>query len=210
MNVTLYCDYCNKPFQTWSAWAKKYKHHYCSKKCKGKHRSILNIKNPDYFKNYYQKNRDKKLEKGKEYYKEHKKLKKEYDCLRRSFKQDELNAYDKERYYKFRRISVRTILGRAKQRAKKLNIPFDLKEEDVILPEMCPVFGFKLNFNFGSGGKFDSPSLDRIIPKKGYVKGNVIIISNKANSIKNNASYEEILKVGNWLRDITKGHTRWK
>lgn len=36
------------------------------------------------------------------------------------------------------------------------------------------------------------PSLDKIIPKLGYVKGNVWVVSNKANRIKSNATIEEL------------------
>ncbi len=47
-----------------------------------------------------------------------------------------------------------------------------------------------------------SPSLDRIIPEKGYVKGNVIVVSNKANVIKNNATPEEIIAVGEFYKKL--------
>ena len=38
-----------------------------------------------------------------------------------------------------------------------------------------------------------SPTLDKIIPERGYVKGNVQVISHKANSMKRNASLDELL-----------------
>ena len=38
----------------------------------------------------------------------------------------------------------------------------------------------------------NSPSLDRIDPTKGYVKGNVWIISHKANVFKSYATHEEL------------------
>jgi hypothetical protein len=82
-------------------------------------------------------------------------------------------------------------LNNTRLRAKKKGLPFDLTLEDVLIPEFCPVFGIPLIMR---AGKFNdnSPSLDRIIPEKGYVKGNVIIMSYRANRIKCHASLAEL------------------
>ena len=44
--------------------------------------------------------------------------------------------------------------------------------------------------------------LDRIVPAKGYVKENIIIISLLANSIKSSATPTQILKVGNFYKEL--------
>jgi hypothetical protein len=54
----------------------------------------------------------------------------------------------------------------------------------------------------GSGILPDSPSLDRVIPELGYVQGNVIWVSHRANSIKQNATAEEILAVGQFYKNL--------
>lgn len=89
----------------------------------------------------------------------------------------------------------------AKSRAKRKNLDFDLKIEDLILPTHCPILGIPLQINSGSGagGKDNSYSLDRIDQSKGYIKGNVQIISHKANSMKFTASKEELLKFAAWI-----------
>lgn len=71
-----------------------------------------------------------------------------------------------------------------------------------ITPERCPVFGFA--FEGGSGGFIPTaPSADRIDPAKGYVRGNIQIISMKANAMKANASSDELVMFAEWaLRTV--------
>jgi hypothetical protein len=93
----------------------------------------------------------------------------------------------------------------AKSRAKKKGIDFNLELSDVIIPEFCPVFGVPLEKAKGKSATRDnSPSLDRIHPEKGYVKGNVWVISNKANTIKSNATIEELEHLLSVLRSLEK------
>lgn len=91
--------------------------------------------------------------------------------------------------------------GSAKERAKKFSLPFDIDKDYVrsIMPTHCPVFGTPFEF-YGKKTRPESPSLDRLDPEKGYVRGNVAIISLRANAIKSNASWQEIQRVAEWLR----------
>jgi hypothetical protein len=92
------------------------------------------------------------------------------------------------------------MLSNVKTYSKKYNIPFSLTLSDVILPTHCPVFGFPLVFNRGGGGPAsNSPSLDRIIPTLGYVQGNVQILSNLANTMKQNATPEQLILFAKWI-----------
>lgn len=100
-----------------------------------------------------------------------------------------------------RKNASRYMWLQAKKRASDKSIPFDIEPEDVIIPEYCPALGLKLER--GTYKKRDnSPSLDRIELEKGYVKGNVVVISFKANQIKTNATAEQILAVGEWLKNL--------
>jgi len=92
----------------------------------------------------------------------------------------------------------------AKTRAKKNGIPFDLKAEDITVPTHCPVLGIPLSRGT-KGFHESSPSLDRIIPEKGYVKGNVIVVSFKANRMKQNATVEELGKLYFFYKNLEKG-----
>lgn len=94
------------------------------------------------------------------------------------------------------------IVKRAEQRAKTKNVPFDLSISDIVIPEICPILGVKFEIAAKGEPRDYSPSLDRIDPLRGYVKGNIQIISMKANRIKSNASIEEIEKVLGYLKLI--------
>lgn len=100
-------------------------------------------------------------------------------------------------------LHAKELIGAAKRRAKKAGLPFNITFEDIPIPPVCPVLGIPLKRNKDKM-RFDSATVDRIVPALGYVKGNVIVISLKANAIKNNGTPEEILKVGYFfkLRDI--------
>jgi len=100
---------------------------------------------------------------------------------------------------------VQRYLLNAKQRAKQKNLTFDLTQEflESIAYDECPIFKIPFEWEFsglGSGKKKDStPSLDRILPHKGYTKDNVAFISHRANRIKDNASMEEMYKIADWI-----------
>jgi hypothetical protein len=94
------------------------------------------------------------------------------------------------------------MLARLKHRATKAGIPFNIDKDDIIIPTHCPVLGIKLHWNQGKGYHPDSPSVDKINPNLGYVKGNVRVISARANLLKNDATIEELTKVLEDLRAL--------
>ncbi len=89
------------------------------------------------------------------------------------------------------------IWHRAKSRAKKLGVEFNIEISDIVIPEVCPVF----NTPFDKTSNDYTYSIDRIDPNKGYIKGNVMIISNKANRIKSDASLSELLRVVDYVKN---------
>lgn len=89
----------------------------------------------------------------------------------------------------------------AKHRAKKKGIPFSLRPEDIEVPEFCPVLGIKLQFSRMTKATDNSPTIDRIIPSLGYVAGNVVVISKRANRIKGDARLGELQKITAWLEN---------
>lgn len=111
---------------------------------------------------------------------------------------------DKEAYYANRAKESETgysryFLANTKARAKRKGVPFDLSLEDLVIPECCPVLGMKLVKRLGHFAD-ESPSIDRIVPSLGYTKGNVRIISYRANRIKCHASREDLEKILDYMR----------
>ena len=84
-------------------------------------------------------------------------------------------------------------LERLKGSAARRGLEIDLSPEDIPMPESCAYLGLTLDYE-SSSITDNSPSVDRIDNTKGYIKGNIQTISNKANIMKHNASDEDLLK----------------
>lgn len=96
---------------------------------------------------------------------------------------------------------------REKFRNKKANCvrigqEFSIEFGDLDFPTHCPVLGIELDYFTEEGYKDNSPSFDRVDPNKEYVKGNVAIISMRANRIKNNGTAEEHEKIAAFIRSF--------
>lgn len=106
-----------------------------------------------------------------------------------------------------RELPIRTMLCSAKQRAKAKGLPFAITADDVPIPSHCPVLGIPLRSRLGTGEKAsgawgNSPSLDRVVNERGYVPGNVIVVSWRANRIKVDATVEELEAVARFYRRL--------
>lgn len=89
-----------------------------------------------------------------------------------------------------------------KGRAKEYGLAFDLTVEDLVIPNVCPILNIPIYFAESGtyeGKNPNSPSVDRIDPSLGYIKGNIQIISWRANHLKNNATLEELQAIVNYL-----------
>ena len=192
------CTHCKK-IKSFSEFNKNISqkdgyHHQC-RKCQSKfakshrktNKEVLN-KNTRLWR---KKNKKKVKDLNIEYYNKHGKALKEKQKIR-----DKMYRTTKKLDFAYRK---RKMFWSAKYRAKIKKIKFNITINDVNFPKICPVLGFKIDYK-GKRNADNIPSLDRINPKKGYVKGNVRVISNRANFLKNNANYAELLKVAKDLK----------
>lgn len=102
-------------------------------------------------------------------------------------------------------IAMKRMLAGAKNRAQDKGLMFNLHYEDIQIPNLCPVL--KIPLIPSQGMSDNSPSLDRKIPYLGYVKGNVQVISMKANRIKTDATSTEIEQVLEYVKQIEEENT---
>jgi hypothetical protein len=91
-----------------------------------------------------------------------------------------------------------TRLDGAKQRAKEKGLEFNITEDDYSIPKFCPVLNIPI-IQGQNRPTDNSPALDRIDNSLGYVKGNVRIISNRANELKNDATLDEVIAIAVYM-----------
>lgn len=138
-----------------------------------------------YSKNYQAKNYDKLKAANKIYLKNHK--------------------FDMQNYY-VENIHNKMYNGaklRAKHSGLEINITADYIKEIYPKNNKCPYLGIDLFPNFGKQNPGEnSPTLDRIDNTKGYIFGNIEIISKKANSIKGDSTPEILDKIINFYKHL--------
>jgi hypothetical protein len=103
-------------------------------------------------------------------------------------------AKDGSDVYKAQRIKFRN----KKSFAKGKGVPFTIEFGEITWPTHCPALGLELDY-FAESRQENSPSFDQIDPGVGYVKGNVQILSWRANRIKNDGTEEEHRKIADFL-----------
>jgi hypothetical protein len=90
-------------------------------------------------------------------------------------------------------LPARSLWERARKRAKDRGLPFEISKNSISIPSNCPALGLPIRFRGRRSAS--SPSLDRIVPARGYVPGNVRVISDRANRLKGRRTLNELLEL---------------
>lgn len=108
------------------------------------------------------------------------------------------------------RLKFRQTLSVVQNKSKQEGIEFDLEVDDLSpFPLNCPVMNTPIDyFKKGQGGSNNSPSLDRINPTKGYIKGNVRVISQRANRLKQDATVSDAIRLLAYRLDVPYGEVK--
>jgi hypothetical protein len=111
------------------------------------------------------------------------------------------NPNTKKRKRPFKTVLVR----RARLRARRVGMEFSIVAADLVWPAHCPVLGIGLDYTTPFGmreiNNSSSPSLDRIDNSKGYIKGNVFVISWRANALKGSATLREMKAILAYMQE---------
>jgi len=102
--------------------------------------------------------------------------------------------------------NAQAIWSSRKYWATKNDVPFSISVKDVVVPKNCPILGIQLASGIGKASDA-SPTLDRINPDFGYVKGNVAVISHRANRLKSDMTVKEAKALLNYMEEFTNGTT---
>ena len=144
------------------------------------------------------KKRDKRKRENPEYYE----IRKEYDRRYYHTHKKECHERTSIRRRKFRETHPeRYIWMHIRNKCRKKNIPFNFEVSDIIIPKYCPILGIELKMG-NLANQDNAASVDRAIPALGYVKGNVSIMSKRANTIKNDGTAEEHEKIAAFIRKM--------
>lgn len=104
----------------------------------------------------------------------------------------------KARYLKDPRVYL---LKCARARARKYDRELSITVDDIVIPTHCPVLGLELTVFSDKTAAPNSMSLDRIDNDLGYVPGNVIVISYRANILKKDATIAELEALVNFYKE---------
>ena len=93
---------------------------------------------------------------------------------------------------------IKYMFSQTKRRATHRGQEFNIDLSDIVIPEVCPLLGLTLDHL--SPDLSSHPSIDRFDSSKGYIKGNVWVISFRANRLKNNATADELYLLASNLK----------
>lgn len=121
--------------------------------------------------------------------------------MSKSYPWSKYSAASKQRRHEYRQRWASTtrngLLIKTRMNAKHRGIEFDLTLEDMPeIPDACPILHIPLN---QEGVKDSTASVDRTDSSKGYVKGNIQIISWRANNLKKDMTKEECELLWKWF-----------
>lgn len=109
--------------------------------------------------------------------------------------------YNKRKARTWKDDAKKIMLMNCKYRAKKRGLLFNLDRSDLNILDRCPILNIPL-YRTKRNNWDNSPSIDRINNNLGYIKGNVIVISKRANIIKKDATSDELYKIAIFYQNI--------
>ena len=154
----------------------------------------------EYSKKYYQDNKESILYQQKIYRADNKEKIRDWKRKYRS------NYFNIKKYTDISMPFLSYKIGKMKERSNDVTLTAEELLELIPKDLKCPVFGTKFSFGEGHNWKYkqNSMSVDRIDNNKGYSKDNLVIVSFKANTMKNSATLKELYQVADFYYELEK------
>lgn len=122
------------------------------------------------------------------------KTKEKYLAKQREYQQKNREKLNKNKIENYKNDLPYSLWYGAKTRAKSKKLDFDIEVGDVVIPVVCPVLGIPLFYSSNKLSDY-SPTIDRIDNTKGYIKGNIVVVSWRVNKLKNNTTMDVLEKI---------------
>lgn len=145
----------------------------------------------DYYQKYKEKLDEDNRERKRRYYHANKEI-----IAKKIANQFQIDRVERPRRYLFQRAKSN---GRTSGREVSITL------DDIIIPEKCPYLNIPLTCTVTSKRTHSNISIDRIDSAKGYIKGNVQVISFLANLMKSNATEEQLIAFAKGVLRIHAG-----
>jgi hypothetical protein len=139
-----------------------------------------------YNKEYYQRNKHKWARDTEQKKQQHRELSKESRLRHKEARDSKSKEWAENNH-------ARVLFNQTRRGARYRGLAWDLTPNDIVIPTHCPYLGIELTSTQGQGRIWSNASVDRIDNSKGYVKGNVEVISYMANSMKQHATPEQLV-----------------
>jgi hypothetical protein len=133
-----------------------------------------------------------------------KEVKRLYDIEYRKKNKEKRSEQNKDWYQSYRKVKFTNdpqhyLWYVARTRSRQNGAEFTITKEDIIIPKICPILGLELVK--GNGYLPNAMSLDRVNNEKGYIPGNVRVISRKANIMKSDLTIDLLEKIINYIKN---------
>ncbi len=194
LDILRHCKQCRKGYHSWRATAK-----FCSRRCSnranGQRIERIGVRTCATCGRVKAKKNFSRSGKKRSVYNR--------DCIpcctvRRESRKKSLPWYHKK---------ISMIICNCRIRATLRGVPFSLTRADIIIPDRCPIFGTSFRDAAPCRRDFSqsyAASIDRIDSTKGYTKDNIIVVSCRANSIKADATVDELVKISRFYQKLRR------
>lgn len=145
-------------------------------------------------KEYYAQTRERHLAQKKEYASRPEVYEREKEQRKIWYQKNKERLHEQRKeYYNSPENRAKLMFFKSRERAHIEGWEFTITVNDIVIPDTCPYLDIALTHDLGRGQLETNSSLDRIDSTKGYIPGNVQVISRLANTMKSNATVDQLV-----------------